>query len=140
IMKLTTLLMIIGTLQLHASAFSQTINLTERNVSLESVISQIEHQSGYNFFSKAELLNAMPKVHVNLKNATLEEALEKLFDKLPISYSIIGKNVVISMKANAPVNFSNPEPAPILVFGIILDEVGKPMPGVNVKVKNKEQI
>lgn len=130
--------MIIGCLQLHASVYSQNINMTERNVSLESVISGIEQQSGYNFFSRIELIRAMPKVSVNFKNATLTEALEQLFGKLPLTYSIIDKNVVINLKPRTDIPSASIKQNPTLVIGTVLDEQGNPIPGVNIKVKNTD--
>ncbi|TCC99459.1 SusC/RagA family TonB-linked outer membrane protein [Pedobacter hiemivivus] len=139
IMKLTTLLMIIGCLQVNAAVFSQTINMTEKNVSLESVISQIEQQSGYNFFSKLELIKAMPKVSVNFKNATLKEVLDQLFDKLPLVYTIIEKNVVINSKPINGLIINSVRKIPTLIIGTVLDEHGEPIAGVNIKVKNTDQ-
>src|SRR5688500_6609195 len=104
VMKLTTFLMILGCLNLHASVFSQTVNISERNVRLETVFSKMEQQTGYTFFSKLELLNDMQKVNVNFKNVQLTEALDELLGKLSLSYSMIGKTIVIKPKTNITYN------------------------------------
>ncbi|SDL85704.1 TonB-linked outer membrane protein, SusC/RagA family [Pedobacter steynii] len=128
--------MIIGCIQLHASVYSQNINMTERNVSLESVISGIERQSGYHFFSNTELIKAMPKVSVNFKNATLTEALEALFGKLPVNYQIIDKIIVLSMKSKTDLPAVAISQNPTLVIGTVLDEEGQTIQGVNIRIKN----
>ncbi len=135
-MKLTTFLMILGCVQLHAAVFSQTINLSERNVSLETVFSKLEKQSGYTFFTKLELIQAMPKVNVSFKNATLTEALDQLLSKLSLSYSIVDKTVVIKPSVTLFENIN--KVAPVLVIGTITDEKDIPMPGVNIKVKGTD--
>lgn len=134
-MKLTTFLMIIGYMQLHAAVLGQTITLSERNVSLETVLSGIEKQSGYTFFSKIDLIKAMPKITVNIKNATLTEALDQITRNFPLSYSIIGKTVVIKPSVSIS---TDSKTVPLLVIGTILDENTKPMAGVNIKVRGKE--
>jgi TonB-linked SusC/RagA family outer membrane protein len=131
IMKLTTLLMILGCLHLNAAVFSQTINISERNVSLETLFSKIEKQSGYTFFYRMELIKAMPNVNVNLKNVTVEEALDQFLGKLSLSYSIIDNNIVVkSMKIP-----DSQRLAPSIFMGKVLDEKDNPMPGVSIRVK-----
>jgi len=128
--------MILGCLNLHASVFSQTVNISERNVSLETVFSKMEQQTGYTFFSKLEILNDTQKVNVNFRNVQLTEALDELLGKLSLTYSMIGKTIVIKPKARVTYNVA---PNAILVLGTVLDENGDPKPGVNISVKNTVQ-
>ena len=46
IMRLTIILMIVACLQVKAGGYAQTISLSMRNASLESVLKQIKKQSG----------------------------------------------------------------------------------------------
>lgn len=137
IMKLTTLLMILGCLHLNAAVFSQSINISERNVSLETVFAKIEKQTGYLFFTKVELIREMPKVNVNFKNLPLRDALEELLGKLSLSYTIFDKNIVI--KPIVPKTGNRVENAPLLILGVVQDESSKPIPGANIKVKGTMQ-
>ncbi len=50
VMKLTIFLITIACIQVSATAFSQKISLKEKNVSLSQVLTQIQQQSGYEFF------------------------------------------------------------------------------------------
>lgn len=136
-MKLTTFLMIIGCIHVSAAGYSQKISLSERNVSLNAVFSKMEKQSGYFFFSNSEFIGALPNVSINIKDATLTEALDVLLGKLSLSYSIVGKNVVIT-PVTERVNGIQ-KVIPLLVIGAVLDEQGKPIPGANVKVKGTIQ-
>ncbi|MBE9600180.1 SusC/RagA family TonB-linked outer membrane protein [Pedobacter sp. MC2016-24] len=132
-MKLTTLLMILGCLHLNAAVFSQTINLTENNVSLESVFSKMEKQSGYTFFYKLELIKAMPRVSVNIKNVNVKEALDQFLNKFSLSYAIVDKTIVIQPTSKISVSFNRPNP--IIVVGKVLDENGQGLVGVGVRIK-----
>ncbi len=131
-MKLTTLLLIVACLHLNAAVFSQNINLSERNQSLKLVLAKIEKQSGYTFFYKTELIEAMPKVSVYIKNVGLDRALNELLKKLSLSYSIVDKTVVIN-------SVNIPAVAPPAVYvGKVYDEKGQVMVGVTIKVKGVE--
>lgn len=124
--------MILGCLHLNAAVFSQTINISERNVSLETVFSKIEQQTGYTFFYKMELIRAMPAINVSLKNVTVDEALGQFLSKLSLGYSIIDKTVVIKPLV---INYNVQSLPPMIYIGTVLDEKGKPMPGVSIRVK-----
>lgn len=137
IMKLTTLLMIIGCIHVSAAGYSQKINLSERNVSLNSVFSKMEKQSGYHFFSNSEFIAALPNVSVSIKNATLSEALNEILSKVSLSYSIVDKTVVITPLSETVNGIK--KAVPTLIIGAVLDEQGKPIPGANVKVKGTIQ-
>lgn len=137
IMKLTTLLMIIGCIHVSAAGYSQKINLSERNVSLNSVFSKMEKQSGYHFFSNSEFIAALPNVSVSIKNATLSEALNEILSKVSLSYSIVDKTVVITPLSETVNGIK--KAVPLLVIGVVLDEQGKPLPGVNIKIKGTIQ-
>jgi len=137
IMKLTTLLMILGCLHLNAAVFSQTINLSEKNVSLEKVFSKIEQQTGYTFFYRMELISAMPNINISLKNVTVDEALDQFLSKLSLTYSIIDKTVVIKP---IQIHYDLRQNAPTIYIGKVLDENDKPMPGVSVRVKGTNMV
>lgn len=124
--------MILGCLHLNAAVFSQNINISGRNVSLETVFSKIEKQTGYMFFSKVELIREMPKVNVNFKNLPLRDALEELLGKLSLSYTIFDKNIVIKPLYTG----SGEKPgAPTVLIGKVVDEWDNPMPGVSIRLK-----
>jgi TonB-linked SusC/RagA family outer membrane protein len=132
-MKLTVFLLIIGSLHLSAKSFSQTITLNTSNTELEKVFSAIEKQSGYSFFYRYKDLAAAKPVSLQLKDASLEEALKACFKNEPFSYAIENKTIVVSKKDDA----AQPRMAvqKITVTGIIVDENGQPLPGATVKVK-----
>lgn len=132
-MKLTTLLIILGCLQLNAAVFSQTINLTEKNVSLETVFSKIEKQSGYTFFYRMELIRMMPNVDVNIRNVSVNEALDQFLHKFSLSYSIVDKTIVIKPITRLSVDVR--AAPPVIYIGKVLDEHDQPLAGVGVKIK-----
>jgi hypothetical protein len=51
-MKLITIFLLAGCLQISAAGFSQNINITQKRTSLESVFKAIEKQTDYTFFTR----------------------------------------------------------------------------------------
>ncbi|WP_353138752.1 TonB-dependent receptor [Pseudopedobacter sp.] len=137
VMKLTALLITVVSLQLSASGVrSQTISLSGSNVSLERIFSAIEKQSGYFFFYKyKEIENARP-VNVNLRNVTLQQALEQAFNGQPFVYSIEDKTIIVKKISEK----KSPVSLPIDIKGKVTDEKGEPLPGATIRVKNTTQV
>lgn len=125
-MKITGLLLILGMLQVHAVGVSQNINIKGNDIPIETVIRSIENQSTYTFFYD---VNDLPdtKVSLDLKDATLDEALSATFaGNRSVFFKIIRSTVVIA-RAEAP--------KPILVNGTVYDKDQNSLPGVSVVVK-----
>lgn len=93
IMKLTVVLLIAACLQVYANGNAQTVTLNENNVSFGQIFQSIQKQTGFNFFYKDELLQKAGKVSVNVKDVSIQDALDAstfgafLFSILFILYS-----------------------------------------------------
>lgn len=132
VMKLTTLLIFIGLLQVSATTLAQRINLSEKNVSIEKLFKKLENQSGYTFLYKAGTLRDLPNVNVQINDATINEVLDKCFENKPLEYLIIDKSIVIKRKEELIQAKENPATP---ISGKVVDERGMPLPGVTIKVK-----
>jgi len=119
-----------------AAARSQVINLSVKNASLESVFTQLEKQSGYTFFYKVELIRTLPAVTVDIRHATIQEALDLCLAHEPLSYSIIQKTVVIKPKAEpAPQTGAAAPTGARLIRGKVFDREGRPLAGVSIALE-----
>jgi TonB-linked outer membrane protein, SusC/RagA family len=143
-MKLTVLFIIV--LSLHASAGlrSQTVSLSVKNESLQEVLRSIKKQTDYVFFAKASLLKKGKKVTLDLKNASITEALNACFKNQPFTYSIDGKIIVIepvsartvtTIKPITPVNETDNMQPLVIIQGRVTDNEGKPVEGASVIIK-----
>ncbi|TSD63309.1 TonB-dependent receptor [Inquilinus sp. KBS0705] len=132
-MKLTVLLIIIGCLHLSAKGLSQTITLNTNKADLDKVFTAIEKQSGYYFFYRYKDLSGAKPVTLNLKGASLEDALKECFKNEPFVYTIENKTIVVSKKdalAQAPV-----ATVKITVTGTVVDDNGQTLPRASVTIK-----
>jgi TonB-linked SusC/RagA family outer membrane protein len=135
IMRLTTFLMIVVSLQVQADGFSQDkITLSKADVSLESIFRDIHRQSGYNFlYSDRALANTRP-VSINVKNASLQKVLRQCLKDQPLIFSIVDRIIVI--KCTGPSEDPVADPVLIEIRGTVRDSTGKPLSGVNILVKD----
>ncbi|MGE7777222.1 TonB-dependent receptor [Chitinophaga sp. NPDC101104] len=138
-MKFSAILLFAACLQVSAKSLAQQVSLSEKNASLEKLFRTIEKQTGYVFFYDHLLIDKAPRINVKANNLPLEEAVELVLKDQPLSYSIIGKNIVIKERRTV---FSPLSPVKVFVqdtmlniTGRVLDTDGAPLPGATVAVK-----
>lgn len=135
IMKLTTLLLLAVCLQVSATGFSQGITLSEKNAALSKVLKAIHQQTGFKFFYENELLEKADKVSIDVRNASLDEALSICFKNSQLSFTISRNTIIITPVApKTEMPGSDPAP-PVEIKGLVLDENGNPLQGATVKLK-----
>ncbi|PWS33378.1 SusC/RagA family TonB-linked outer membrane protein [Pedobacter paludis] len=138
IMKLTTFIMILALSQLSAKTLAQKINLQFSNTPVEKVLQQITRQTGTEFlYDSGELKNK--KISVNLSGASLDEALGTMLTPLGLEYKIRDKNVVISRTEVSILDKIKNFFSDIDVRGRIVDEAGRPLAGVTIKMKTNSR-
>jgi len=114
-------------------ASAQSISLSEKNANLETIFKSITKQSGYVFFYNYRLLEQSKPVTIELKQASLKDALDACFQNQPFTYTIQGKQITVVLKQiqkTGPV--STPE---ILVSGTVRDSLGTVLPGITINIK-----
>jgi TonB-linked SusC/RagA family outer membrane protein len=137
IMKLTTLILIIGLLQVSAKGVSQ-ITLNEKEAPVAKVLESIKQQSGYYFFyDESELKDK--KVTVKFSNSTLDVALTECFKSLPFTYQVLEKNVVITLKEPVKSVPATVTSDTVNVHGRVVDNEGQPLPGATITVSYKKE-
>ncbi|MCW3463679.1 TonB-dependent receptor [Chitinophaga nivalis] len=127
-MKLSAILMLAACLQLSAKSYSQRLQLSLHEVSLSKVFTVLQQQSDYSFVYTESQLRKAGKITLQLKNSTLQEALDSCLANQPLTYTIRENMVIIQDRPEvvAP---------PIAVSGVVVDESGQPLPGVSVGIK-----
>jgi TonB-linked SusC/RagA family outer membrane protein len=136
-MKSVKPIVIISFLLVNAVAYGQHINLVQKNISVEKLFKEIEKQSGYTFFYKPAILKGLPKIDVNVKDASIKQVLDQCFKNLPLDYLIIDQSIVIRRKAEALITL--PAGEGHFLEGKVVDENGQYIPGVTIRVKGEEE-
>ena len=128
VMKFTVLLLTIACLNVSAAAHSQSITLRFNNESFRNVIEQVSRQSGYSVLADAKDMQDARNVTINVRNVSLEKALNESFAGQPFTYEIVNKTILIKSKSPAWV-----------LSGIVQNDKGEPVPGASVTVKGTSQ-
>lgn len=141
--KLTFALMLAVMLNAYAGGFAQNITLDVDNAPIEKVFKRIESQAGVTFIAKADLLDRANRVTLHVKNASLDEILEKCFRNQPFTYSKVGSIITLKNKAGqdeagAVFPLMADEPPVVNITGRVTDETGQPLAGVTVTVKDSK--
>lgn len=139
-MKLTIVLLTAAFLQVHASAVSQSVTLSGKNISLKKVFAAIEKQTGYVVFSNKEDLEATKPVTLSVYDMPLENLLRIILRDQPVNYRFDGTTIVLSRKpairlpdvALDSTHFELIPPQP--VSGRVTDSLLKPIEGASVKI------
>ena len=136
IMKLTTILLLIATLQVFATGvYSQhtelTLNLGESSVG--QVLTEIENQSEFYFLFNQKLVDTDRKVNVQFSKKKIGEVLDLVFKGTTTDYVVMDRQIVLSPKEYLAEIKSSLQPQ--TVTGTVLDENGDPLAGVNILIK-----
>ena len=126
----------VGLLQVAASTtYSQLTKFTFdlEDVTVSQVLSQIESDSQFYFTYNTSEINPERLVSVHLQENDIHAALKQLFDGENIYYVISDKHVVLYKDTRQ--NYQVSVQQGITVTGIVTDNDGEPLPGVNVVIK-----
>lgn len=136
-MRLITAFMLIGSLHVSASSYSQTVTLSARKISLARVFKAIEKQAGYGFFYDAGLLKGAPPVTIDVEKAPVELVLNEVLKNRGLSYSIENRTITLMRRVELPELPAAVAAADssIIVKGKVADKKGVALPGVSVLEK-----
>lgn len=114
---------------------AQQISLSLQKVPLSKAISEIRKTTKYDFAYNDDLLKKAAPITLNLKNASINEVLSKMFANQPISYEIADGVIILKERRQ-----TNPNTTPIskkkeTIKGRVVDEKGNPLAGATIQVK-----
>jgi len=132
-MRITLFLVVMSIAQIFAkSTYSQNnrISLNLKNVSVKTVLQQIEDNSQFFFIYDATVVDVEKKVSIELKDESIPTVLDELFEGTNVIYKINNRQIALSNKTA----FSG-EQQPKSISGKVTDSSGASLPGVSVAVK-----
>lgn len=137
-MKLTAVFLLAVCLHANARGYSQKLTISHQNVSLETVFKEISKQTGYTFIYTENLLQKGKNISISANNASIEQVLRECFKDQSLTYSIVGKYIIIREKEDETHNekvFYAPPPPPINITGKVTNDKGEPLVGATVTEK-----
>lgn len=102
------------------------ISLSVKNKPLRQVLKDIEQQTQYVFVYNSNLTSLNETVSIELKDVSIEQAMDALLKGLPLGYELSGRQIMLMQKEKE-------DSVTRTVSGRVLDENGEPLIGVNVQ-------
>ncbi len=131
-MKLATVFMIVVTMNIYAEGLGQ-ISFTSEGKTTREVLSIIEQESNYRFFYNDDFAKNDVVADLEIRNESINEALDKLLANSDYSYKIYENNlIVISLKDNIQASSGSQQNT---VRGTVTDKDGAALLGVTIQIK-----
>ncbi|MBO9573270.1 MAG: TonB-dependent receptor plug domain-containing protein, partial [Chitinophagaceae bacterium] len=146
VMQLTAALLLFFSLGVCAKTSSQTITFSGINVSYQEIFSAIERQTGYSVVVNKTRFDKSEKISITAEKMGLLDFMELLLQNKPYQYEVKSKTIFIktgSIPANdlnhwlVADDLSRQDNPPIT--GVIRDNEGNPIAGVNVVIKGTKR-
>ncbi|PPL01468.1 TonB-dependent receptor [Parapedobacter indicus] len=142
VMRITGILLLIGSLHLSAASLSQTITLKVKRQPIEQLFDEIEKQTGYWVVYSDQLMKSANPITIDAKDMPLPTFLTQVLKPQALTYTIDGKNILIMSDGTLiskveHVLENKPKDIQIqqqTVRGIVRDEQGTPLEGVTITV------
>src|SRR5882672_11259670 len=103
IMKLTSILLILGMLQVSGKGFSQTISLDLKDVPLKQAFKEIRKQSGYGFVYGKEQLTGTRNITLKIEHLPIDAVLAMIFKDQPVTYTITDRYISVKQRPEDPI-------------------------------------
>lgn len=121
---------------MQTSTFAQSsakITIQKKNISVIEALKEVEKQSDFSVgFNDSQLKNK-PVLNLDLKAATIENALVQILKGSGFTYQFKGKYIMI-------IPDNKPKETPVRkVTGKVVDENNEPLIGVNIKVEGSSE-
>src|SRR5690606_32413281 len=139
-MKLSTLIMFVAFFSLQANTtYSQrTITMDLENVTVKSVLDQIENSTDFRFVYKIKDVDLERKINVKVKDQPVATVINGIFKNSGTAYNVIDQQIfLVRKKIPVPVEEKDSSEADLQleVSGTVLDETGFPLPGASIVEK-----
>ena len=134
----TTLALLLLLISMSLQAAGITLNL--KKVTVKQAMAKIESVSQVHFFYKDNLADLNKVISLQVRDASVETCLDRLFGSTAIAYKIEKDNVVIlTEKSNRQKADTRQPDGKDKITGVVTDESGEPLIGANVKLRNKNE-
>lgn len=136
IMKITAFILLVTCMQLSATGYSQNVTLSLKNVKPQKVFTEINHQTGYQFFYNDALLDKAGTVSIEVENTPIEKVLNQCFKNMSVTFSIFEKTIVLKKEVKPEANNAIEVPPPIIVTGSVIDaKTSETLVGVSIRIE-----
>ncbi|MBL1409490.1 SusC/RagA family TonB-linked outer membrane protein [Sphingobacterium faecale] len=131
IMKLVFTGWLLMLLQVSASTYAQKVSIRVKNASLKEVLNQIQQQTKYDFIYDAEQVKSLRPITIQASDRNLTDVLNSCLLGQGFAFTLDNQVVTIRKVDRAAVDERQD-----LVKGVVMDESGKPLAGVSIRLRS----
>ncbi len=126
-MKFCFIIVLISTLQISASVYSQNLKLSisGKNTTISEIFRDIEEQSEFKFIYSNDLIDEHQEISIDAKNKNIDEILTSVLDISSYDYKVLETNLIVIYPKEEDLQTSN-------IKGNVKDEEGIGLPGVSI--------
>ncbi|MDQ6477142.1 TonB-dependent receptor [Dyadobacter sp. LHD-138] len=123
---------------------NQRITIKKKQETIKSILLEIEKSLDVKFLYSSNILNPNQKITFSVKNETLGAVLTKILKPLDLGYEVSDKQIIIKpilvpLEQKRQASLTTSARMDSLVKGIVIDEKGEALPGVNVLLKGTQR-
>lgn len=125
---------------------NKAVTLSVHDETLETVLSQLEKQSGTRFLYSREVIGSERKITCTMEREKLSKVLKHILVPLNLKYEVLSRQIIIKRSARdgQPADDLTSDGSllafpPFTVSGKVTDEAGEGLPGVSVVIKGTQQ-
>jgi hypothetical protein len=96
IMKLVTVLLLTGIMQIHTAVYSQNVyNFNVNNISVKQMFKQMEKSSKYTVFYRLDQVNLGQKINMDVQGVPIEAVMKQVLQKQPLTFQVVDDIIII---------------------------------------------
>ena len=140
ITRIFTIILITSLIHLSAFALGQRVTIQKKNVELKTIFTEIRKQTGYMVLAQSEHISKTKPITLNLHNASLTEAMNKILEGQNLSYKVEDKTIIIFSKPQETLLVSQIKHKTIPITGKVVDATGQGIEGVTLSIKGSNTV
>lgn len=118
---------------------AKEISIHMESVEISKILNQLEKQAKVKFIYSSQSIQLKHKASVTAENKPLFSVLDELFSPIYVQYEVVGSRIILRRK---PAEKRRSDLQTLLldrsISGIVRDENGEGLPGVNVLIKGSQ--
>lgn len=142
-MKLVIVFLLVGIVNVNADISAQTITLSRKNVSIETIFKEVKKQTHYNLICDISIIRETSHIDVDVTDKPLHEFLDEILNKRNLTYVVNDKTIVVRKARGASQARIPAMQIPLLqsreISGKVTDEDGVALPGATVQIKGGQR-
>ena len=136
-MRFLALFLFCTAMHLSASVHSQNVvfSFNLKNATFEDLMKEIRQHSDYYFIYKDSEVAQVTKLNKRFKSVSIDEVLKECLKGTGLTYSVEDQLIIIKKNQVTTPQDTTARNEVRLIKGRVVDEMGKPLPGVTVVLK-----